>query len=194
MSNEYKEWAKDKNKELCQRYPFLIPRSLKTDEIAEDYDYERTKLDYMPFGWQVAFGELMCEEIRDELIRTNYLDKYRVLDIKEKYGLLCWYDAGTPKDSGIPDIISKWRHISKYVCQTCGSTREVMNTAGYWIESICVDCAKKREERIKRTIKLEPLKGDPKELRLECYNPIKGKYEKIINCTDSWETVLENNN
>ena len=165
MSNEYKDWIKDKNYELCQRYPFLIPRNLRTDEVSDEYDYSRTKLDSMPLGWNIAFGEIMCEEIRDELIRVNYLNHYRILDIKEKYGSLRWYDAGAPKDSNIHDIIMKWEHISNYVCQTCGSTKNIMNTAGYWIESICKDCAKKREEKIGQKIELEPLDGGPKQIK-----------------------------
>lgn len=194
MSNEYKDWIKDKNYELCQRYPFLIPRNLRTDEVSDEYDYSRTKLDSMPLGWNIAFGEIMCEEIRDELIRVNYLNHYRILDIKEKYGSLRWYDAGAPKDSNIHDIIMKWEHISNYVCQTCGSTKNVMNTAGYWIESICKDCAKKREEKIVQKIELEPLGGDPNKLRIECYDPIKGEYERIIDCSNSWKKVVENDN
>ena len=192
MSNEYIDWIKDKNEDLCQRYPFLIPRNWRDNSIPEDYDYRITKLDGMPIGWQSAFGKLMCEEIRDELIRTNYLDKYIVRDIKEKYGSLRWYDGGAPKDSNIHDIVMKWEHISNYVCQTCGTTKNVMNTAGYWIESICIDCAKKREAKTKQVVELEPLGGDPKVLRIECYDPVKGEYERIIDCSDSWKKVVEN--
>ena len=30
------------------------------------------------------------------LKKANYLDKYRIVQIKEKYGSLRWYDAGVP--------------------------------------------------------------------------------------------------
>ncbi len=85
------------NRELVERYPFLIPRNVWTGEIARDYNPdEYTTLDAMPDGWRAAFGEEMCEELRNELIRFDYLDKYRVTQIKEKYGSLRWYDSGAP--------------------------------------------------------------------------------------------------
>lgn len=81
-----------KNWILCGKYPFLIPRYDWSGEIIEDYDYTSTYLDDIPVGWKIAFGEMMCEEIKQELIRCNYLDEYRILQIKEKYGC---YDSET---------------------------------------------------------------------------------------------------
>lgn len=77
---------------LCGRYPFLIPRYDWSGEIIKNYDYTSTYLDDIPVGWKIAFGEMMCEEIRQELVRCNYLDEYRILQIKEKYGC---YDSET---------------------------------------------------------------------------------------------------
>lgn len=81
-----------KNWILIGKYPFLIPRYDWSGEIIEDYDYTSTYLDDIPVGWKIAFGEMMCEEIKQELIRCNYLDEYRILQIKEKYGC---YDSET---------------------------------------------------------------------------------------------------
>ena len=77
---------------LCGKYPFLIPRYDWSGEIIKNYDYTSTYLDDIPVGWKIAFGEMMCEEIRQELVRCNYLDEYRILQIKEKYGC---YDSET---------------------------------------------------------------------------------------------------
>jgi hypothetical protein len=38
----------------------------------------------------------MCEELKQELIKFNYLDNYEITQIKEKYGSLRWYDNGNP--------------------------------------------------------------------------------------------------
>ena len=83
---------KESNQKLIERFPFLIPRNRWTGKIPEDYDYSYTELDSMPDGWRKAFGEQMCEDIREELVRAEYLDQYRITQIKEKYGTLCWYD------------------------------------------------------------------------------------------------------
>ena len=88
--NQLKNWI------LINKYPFLMPKHWNCDtmqyEVDEDYDYIFTKLDEMPDGWKKAFGEMMCEEIKQELVRCNYLDKYMITQIKEKYGC---YDGET---------------------------------------------------------------------------------------------------
>lgn len=61
--------------------------------MSEDYDYSYTMLDDMPDGWRKAFGEELCEAIREELIKVGLLDQYRIIQIKEKYGELVWYGA-----------------------------------------------------------------------------------------------------
>lgn len=84
------------NKALIERYPFMRPRNVWTGEAIEDYDYSWTLADDIPDGWRIAFGDQMLEELREELIKFDYLNDYRPLQIKEKYGTLRWYDAGTP--------------------------------------------------------------------------------------------------
>ncbi len=142
MSNEYKDWMRDKiedNKELCRKYPFLIPRNRFTDAIPEDFDYSWTELDAMPDGWRTAFGEQMCEEIAQALIKDGYLEKYRILQIKEKYGELRWYDKGATQE--VYDIIEKYSLRSTEICIECGKPATVI-TKG-WIFPYCDDCAHK---------------------------------------------------
>lgn len=117
------EKVKKFNKDLLEKYPWLTPfNNWSGKKITDcirpngeegfwpgdpekhpDYDYEYTLLDNMPDGWRIAFGDQMCEEIDRELRRFDYQDKYRIVQIKEKYGSLRWYDNGTPfKLSDIP--------------------------------------------------------------------------------------------
>lgn len=127
------------NKDLVAHYPFLMPRSVWDDHLLEDYDYSWTYLDSMPSGWAIAFGIEMCEEIRDDLISNNFLDEYRVVQIKEKYGGLRWYDNGTPKESRICDIISKYEERSLQTCITCGAPATKVSLG--WISPYCDSCA-----------------------------------------------------
>ena len=131
--------TKEENIELCKRYPFLIPRNRWTGEIARDYDYSYTEIDALGEGWFKAFGLQICEEIRNALIEANYLDKYRIIDIKEKYGSLRWYDAGAPEK--VYKIIRKYEKLSEEVCYNCGKP-SVGYTPG-WILFLCEDCGKK---------------------------------------------------
>ena len=120
--NQYPGWEKDLeaikefNKELLKKYPWLTPTNdwsgkkitdCTGDDGEEgfwpgnpdkhpDYDYEYTWLDDMSEGWRIAFGDQMVEEIHQELLKYNYIDKYQIVQIKEKFGGLRWYDNGTP--------------------------------------------------------------------------------------------------
>ena len=150
------EIPKEKNKELCKQYPFLIPWNRWSGKLITDcaagekgywpgepdklpeYDYEYTELDNMPDGWRIAFGEQMCEEIREALIDDGDLDKYRTVEIKEKYGLLRWYDNGCKVGSKVHDIIRKYEYMSAETCIVCGkpATRITLG----WISPFCDDC------------------------------------------------------
>ena len=126
------------NKELCERYSFLIPRNRWTDEIPKDYNYEYTELDALEDGWKIAFGEQLCEELKEALIKTNCLNDYRIIQIKEKWGFLNWY-SNTNEE--IRKVISKYVEMSKYICKHCGKPATKVTTG--WISSYCDECADK---------------------------------------------------
>lgn len=128
---------KEYNKQLCKKYPFLLPRNRWTGLVHPDYDYSYTELDAMPDGWRKAFGEQICEEIKQELEENNLLDQYRISQIKEKYGRLCWYDFGCTEKM-LHEIIPKYEELSKHTCICCGKPATKM-TLG-WISPYCDDC------------------------------------------------------
>lgn len=132
-----------RNKRLCERYPFLIPRNLFTGKIiwlnGGRSKYDWTLLDDIPEGWRKAFGVKMCEDLRDELIKFNFLEEYRVHQIKEKYGELRWYDNGYPVGSKVHEIISAYEVISSNVCIKCGKPDVPLINDG-WISPYCEKC------------------------------------------------------
>lgn len=97
-----------------------------------------TELDAMEPGWRKAFGIQMCKEIKRELKKYNFLHKYRITQIKEKWGELVWSDSGIPKDSKIWDIIEKYSEISYKTCINCGKPATKISTG--WISPYCDDC------------------------------------------------------
>ena len=145
------------NKALCEEFPFLIPSNrwsgIKITEAQDggywpgspddipDYDYTYTELDEMPTGWRLAFGLDMCREIKEELIKFDYLNEYRITQVKEKYGSLRWYDGGCPRDSKIGEIISKYEKLSAVTCIECGKPAKWVSTG--WISPWCDDCKDK---------------------------------------------------
>lgn len=152
------------NKWLCERYPFLTPRNVWTDKVIPTYDW--TLLDDMPRGWRKAFGLQMCEDLREELIKFNYLDDYRVDQIKEKYGGLRWYDNGCPVGSKIGDIINTYGIISENVCVSCGKLDVPMTDTG-WILPMCEKCFCGRRIRYNADDYKRATEDSPCEIRTE---------------------------
>ena len=102
-----------------------------------------TELDAMDTGWRKAFGIQMCKEIKAELLRAGgrkALMKYRIAQIKEKWGELCWYDCGAPGD--VNKIIAKYEYISARTCISCG--RPAKGLSRGWICPYCEDCSEDR--------------------------------------------------
>lgn len=77
-----------------------------------------TELDAMPQGWREAFGLKMCSELKEALKKAKMLKDYRIIQIKEKYGTLRWYDGGGTEETC--KIIDKYEDISYHTCIVCG--------------------------------------------------------------------------
>ena len=132
------ETSQKENKQLCEQYPFLLPRNIWTDKIPKDFDYSYTELDAMPDGWRKAFGLQMCEELKQELIKINKMDEFRIVQIKEKFGELRFYTNWVTDE--IEAIINKYTKLSKKTCINCGKPATVITTG--WISPFCNDCIK----------------------------------------------------
>lgn len=122
------------NKALIYDYPFLMPEQNRLNE----YDYTFTLLDDMPQGWRIAFGQQFLDELKSALVDARSLDAYKVLQIKEKFGRLCWYDTGGMITRS---VVTKYENLSYQYCLNCGqsSTYKTKN----WITFICKNCADK---------------------------------------------------
>ena len=127
------------NKKLIKKYPFLIPKNVWTGEIVDNYDYSWTLLDEVPKGWRISIMPLFLPELKDELVKFNYLDKYFITQIKEKFGELRWYDAGFPADSNIDDLVEIYSYLSGNICIECGKP-DVPIVQDWWISPYCENC------------------------------------------------------
>ena len=84
---------------LIKKYPFLLCRN-RWNGIPMNDKYAHTELDDMPKGWKKSFGKNMCEDIKQLFITSGHKDfikNYRIVQIKEKYGQLRWYDNRSSK-------------------------------------------------------------------------------------------------
>lgn len=106
-----------------------------------------TELDAMPTGWRKAFGIQMCKEIKHALIKVGgkkALYKYRITQIKEKYGELRWYDAYSYVD--VQKIIQKYEYISARTCINCGDLAAGYTPIEYWKSPYCDNCKPKNSK------------------------------------------------
>lgn len=94
------------------------------------------ELDALDDGWTKAFGIQICKDLRTALIKDGFLWKYRISQIKEKWGFLHWYDNGHYES--IEPIIRKYEDLSEHTCITCGKPAKYI-TSGY-ILPLCEDC------------------------------------------------------
>lgn len=133
------------NKELAELYCWLRPRNCWTGDYI-DVDDDFIELDFLPRGWRIAFGDKMCEELNNILEEANYSKDYRILQIKEKYGTLRWYDNGVP--SSVSEKYNKW--IRKYekksghTCINCGEKGEI-DYNDSWLMPLCDKCRKEKQ-------------------------------------------------
>lgn len=139
--------VKDANRKLIEKYPWLMPWNRTTGRTAvegfteteePEYDYEWTELDAMPNGWRKAFGDEMLESINNELLEHGDVNKFRILQIKEKYGYLHIYvENGTDKIYN--EIIPYYELLSEMTCINCGEPATGI-TLG-WVSPYCDKCA-----------------------------------------------------
>ena len=107
-----------------------------------------TELDAMPKGWRNKFGIQMCKEIKQSLLKTGgrkALKTYRIVQIKEKFGGLRWYDAWST-DEILHTIIPKYEKLSFETCINCGKPAKYVSKG--WISPYCEDCVKDKDKYI----------------------------------------------
>ncbi len=88
----------------------------------------------------------MCKDIKKTLLKNGRkaLYNYRIEQIKEKWGELCWYDIGGTTD--VNKIISKYTYISARTCIHCGELATVYTPIEYWKCPYCDNCAPKESK------------------------------------------------
>ena len=106
--------GRDRNRELIAEYPWL--------DIGNE---ELTLLDLLPWGWRDLILD-MCKEIKQELVKYDLVSKYEVVEAKEKWYGLSWYDGlndFSPMPPAITDIVCKDEMQSKEGCMMCGAPK-----------------------------------------------------------------------
>lgn len=147
MFNEYENLKNvsinslDHKKWLLMEYPWLKMGEEEADvcfDLEEDEIY--TFIDCAPSGW-AKLCEDLCAELKPLLEKVGYVDKYKLCQVKEKFGGLRWYDNGVP--TAIYDeysaLLHKYEDLSYKTCCVCGAPASYESTG--WISPFCECCA-----------------------------------------------------
>lgn len=171
----------EQNKKLIERYPYLLPRNVFTDELPEDYDYSYIRgIGEIPPGWEKLFLQ-MCEDIRQPLIDAGQLETFRFTQIKEKYNRLECYNNGGP--DAVHDILDKYSMMASFICTRCGKPA-TFETNGY-IASYCDDCWK------------DSVRHQPGEwIKFKSTYIVRGWanggwYERLVSFEDEWNRYIK---
>ncbi len=166
----------EENKALCEKYPFLKwygdPLYMGYEEKHE-LDYHYTWEDEVPEGWRKTFCPQMWDELKEILAKADYIDKFRFVQIKEKYGQLRLYWQGAPNEiwDEVNDWEEKYLKLSEQVCIGCGKPAEYMSLC--WISPWCEDCAKEINDVIIDINDVEEYYNTPREQREKFYKKFK---------------------
>lgn len=107
-----------------------------------------TEWDAMPAGWNKAFGKQYLKELKKQLKKDKMLYKFRIMDLKEKYGTLRLYVNYGSKE--LYNIIDKYESLSSNTCIECG--KPTTHTSKGWISPYCEECASTQPEKYIRRI------------------------------------------
>ena len=137
-----------------------------------------SELDDMPDGWRKRFGIQFCKELKEAIHKCKdktYRSKFRIVDIKEKFGTLRVY-VNLCSDE-VDRVIQKYEYISQYVCVTCGEDA-VKKTTG-WICPYCEKCLPDNQI----WVWIQPIYGwtssDKEKYNKEVYDEIDDRLQKL---------------
>lgn len=159
MSNEWKDWFRDKSeeaKELVAKYPFLRFKNNACCPWENTEEIESCWLFDLPVGWENGCAKDMCDELMSVL--GKYADDFIILQLKEKFNEIRLYWSWTDREytdeeymelkqmcDAIERILRKYAEISYNTCTVCGEPATKWTT-DCWLAGFCDECY----ERTKR--------------------------------------------
>jgi len=103
------------NAQICDSFPFLMPREYISDSPYITYDYSYTLYDKMPAPWRIAFGDEMFEHLAQQLKMNERINGYRIYDILEIDNRLQIIDNGLATDEWYEEILPKYQEKSRQI-------------------------------------------------------------------------------
>jgi len=126
---------KELDEKLCKKYPkIFVDRNESMQKTAMCWGFDCGD------GWYWLIDRL-CSDLQWNTDNNNSKRKYpqiTAVQVKEKFGGLRFYTQGASEAQYA--VISFAETLSEYMCEKCGSTKDVGQTRG-WITTLCKECA-----------------------------------------------------
>ena len=173
----------DMRKKLIAKYPYLMPRNAFSGKPVANFDYSFIVGEHsLPNGWLQLFLQC-CEDLYKPLKKAEYLDNFRFLDVKEKYGSMRF--ATCRVNDEIFEILEKYEFLSQQVCCVCGEPATVITNG--WI---CPYCAEHVKDSCEIVDDADIIEIQTKYTR-RTWSADKGDSTREIDCTNEWNRYLE---
>ena len=116
----------------------------ENNELKEPFELFGVECDK---GWYDIIKPLF--DYIEEYNKKNPDNEIEVLQVKEKFGMLCYYISHG--DKVLYDMIDKAEKESWKTCEHCGSKENVIHT-DRWIWTVCKNCLKESVKKSNRHI------------------------------------------
>jgi len=138
-----------KNKKLLIQRP-IEPRDISERKIFKKYPKIFRQKDLSPretcmcWGLEIGLGwywlvDKLCEFLQFNIDKNNQ-PQLEAVQVKEKFGGLRFYVTGANSEQ--QKVIDFVEFLSHFICERCGTTKNVSQTKG-WIKTLCKTCRKK---------------------------------------------------
>lgn len=138
--------------ELAKQFPFMRRK--------ENIDEQKAKKGrifdlYGAFGCEVGNGWYsvlygLCDEITKAYDKTGAKVDIIPIQIKEKFGELCFYyetpNANPFLRKTINEIVEKWEEESTMVCERCGQPGQLRKDLP-WVLTLCDECYEQQKSK-----------------------------------------------
>ena len=144
------------NKDKLQIFKPIDARKIEEERILKKYPQIFRQKDLsmketcMCWGLEIGLGwmplvDCLCGMIQ-AYINHNKLPQLEAVQVKEKFGGLRFYVSGGI-DNYIDGMIELAGDLSYFICEDCGTMRNVSRNIKGWVRTLCPECRKKNEKR-----------------------------------------------
>lgn len=105
---------------------------------------KETRKELLPYGIQCDDGWFnLIFELSEKISKID--PNCKAVQVKEKFGGLRFYINETTSLGY--KLIEEYENKSFHICEVCGNTETAKERSGNWVQTLCNDCEKTKDQR-----------------------------------------------